>query len=58
VDPLIARETSADLSMSSWVISTQSLEPIGCPISSRSSSIPSTVTFAIAIARQGSPRLS
>src|SRR5262245_17859707 len=33
--------------MSPWVTSTQSLRPIGFPISSRSSSIPETVTAAI-----------
>src|SRR5215210_7738226 len=36
-------ETSANLSMSSWVTSRQSLGPIGCPTSALSSSIPFTV---------------
>ena len=36
--------TSANLLMSSWVTSRQSLGPMVCPTSSRSSSIPFTVS--------------
>src|SRR5436190_3390800 len=43
-----SRETSANLSMSSWVISSHSVGPSSRPISSRSCSIPSTSTGSIA----------